>query len=289
MTDLNLERFILGTAQLGLPYGINNSRGQMEISESVELLERTMSLGVQCLDSSEAYGNAHEKIGTASRSGFTFKIFTKFLLTEDQKIEAKVDRFLNELQTESIEGLSFHRFSEYEGFTQWESLETLKKKGKISKLGVSVYTHAEMEACLLDSRVDLVQLPFNLLDSDTRKMELIRSLASAGKVTHTRSTFLQGLFQKAPEDFPESLQSMKAVSLEIGNMAKQHGMSITELALLFPFSFPCIHGVVIGMESESQLVQNLELLKKDGFDPALAERISNLRVPDPRLLNPANW
>ncbi len=75
MTD---NRIILGTAQLGLKYGINNKTGKPSIDASVEILNAAFDNGVRYLDTAEAYGNAQEIIGTFHKKfGKKFKIITK--------------------------------------------------------------------------------------------------------------------------------------------------------------------------------------------------------------------
>lgn len=289
MSNKPQEKFILGTAQLGLNYGINNTRGRLQISEAVDLLQHAAENGVRFLDSSEAYGDAHVKIGAASKLGIHFDVFTKFVASKERGIRSQVDQILNEIESESIAGLSFHRFGDYVHFSDWDTLEQMKKEGAFSLIGVSIYSNDEIGACLLDPRIDLVQIPFNLLDSNNQKLALIRSLVESGKIVHTRSTFLQGLFQKQPEEFPEFLKPLKGVVSTIRDIASENQMTAGELALRYSFSFPDIHGVIIGLESESQLWQNLELLQKGSITDRLMKKIRRIVVSDSALLNPSTW
>ena len=58
-----ISRIILGTAQIGLHYGINNETGKLKLSESIALLDTAFNMGIRVLDTAEAYGNALEIIG----------------------------------------------------------------------------------------------------------------------------------------------------------------------------------------------------------------------------------
>ena len=57
------NKLILGTAQMGLDYGINNLSGKVSKNKSIEILEYAFDNGIRILDTAEVYGNAHEIIG----------------------------------------------------------------------------------------------------------------------------------------------------------------------------------------------------------------------------------
>ena len=57
-----MNKLMLGTAQLGLNYGINNIYGQPSLDNSLNILEKANNLGIKYLDTAESYGNAHSLI-----------------------------------------------------------------------------------------------------------------------------------------------------------------------------------------------------------------------------------
>ena len=72
-----IKKTVLGTVQLGLDYGVNNSSGQPSESESQIILDGAHSKGIQWLDTAEAYGNSQSLIGRFhSNSKKRFKIIT---------------------------------------------------------------------------------------------------------------------------------------------------------------------------------------------------------------------
>lgn len=60
----------LGTAQLGLAYGVNNNRGVLTDEQAKELLDAAHGAGFTMLDTSSTYGLAEERIGAYLRSHF---------------------------------------------------------------------------------------------------------------------------------------------------------------------------------------------------------------------------
>jgi len=52
------KKFILGTVQLGVRYGINNSYGKPSQPEVTDMLHYAFNQGVRWLDTAEAYGSS---------------------------------------------------------------------------------------------------------------------------------------------------------------------------------------------------------------------------------------
>ena len=74
------NKIILGTAQFGLNYGINNSRGKPSESQVFEMLEYAQQHKVSMLDTADAYGNATSLLGTYNKlNPGKFLINTKFI------------------------------------------------------------------------------------------------------------------------------------------------------------------------------------------------------------------
>ena len=68
-----MSKFILGTVQMGLDYGINNSIGKISVEESFKILLKAYLSGITTLDTAEVYGEAHQLIGDFHRSHPEFK------------------------------------------------------------------------------------------------------------------------------------------------------------------------------------------------------------------------
>ena len=49
------NKLILGTVQMGLPYGINNNSGKISLENSIKILEYAFNNGIVTLDSAESY------------------------------------------------------------------------------------------------------------------------------------------------------------------------------------------------------------------------------------------
>jgi aryl-alcohol dehydrogenase-like predicted oxidoreductase len=58
-----LEKICLGTAQFGLDYGINNTRGKIPKNEVFGILEYALQNGIEFIDTAYAYGDSEKVLG----------------------------------------------------------------------------------------------------------------------------------------------------------------------------------------------------------------------------------
>lgn len=286
------NKLILGTVQMGLNYGINNSTGKISFDDCCDILSKGFKCGLRILDTAEAYGDAHQVIGDFHRlnQDKKFKIITKMPYgVEYGDVGKKIIGYLENLNVNCLEVLMFHSFDTYKmNIESLDVLLKLKELGQIKYLGVSVYTNEQIEELLEDDRIDVVQLPFNLLDNEKLRGELITQLKLKGKIVHTRSAFLQGLFFK---DNSSENAVYKALINElsiIDNIVKEENTTITNLALSYCLEQKNIDNVLIGVDSLKQLEENLKVMDYSISKKAL-NKINAIKIEDKHLLNPALW
>jgi aryl-alcohol dehydrogenase-like predicted oxidoreductase len=138
-----------------------------------------------------------------------------------------------------------------------------------------------------DTRIDIIQLPFNVLDNHNIKGDLLLQAKLKGKEIHTRSVFLQGLFFKTIENLDPKFENLKTPLIHLNNIALKADISIESLALNYCLHKSYIDQVLIGVDNFSQLNQNLSLINAD---LTIENEIdSNIFVDNVAMLNPVNW
>jgi aryl-alcohol dehydrogenase-like predicted oxidoreductase len=277
------SKLALGTVQFGLDYGINNVGGQVHISDIKEILDFAKSVGLDTLDTAFLYGNSEENLGICNLNNF--RIISKLPPCEVQEIEATFKKSLNKLQTNQLYGYLFHHFSTFEKNERtFEKLQELKAKGKVQKIGFSLYNPRELEV-LIDKNIDfdLVQVPYNIFDQGFDAYFPI--LKSKGVEIHTRSAFLQGLFFKDLNKIPSHFRSVLP-QLERLN---QYGIDKSALCLNFVVANPNIDKVVIGVDSAKQLKMNVKSLKSIDEVRSILTDLKNLQVDNEAIINPSLW
>ena len=277
---------------MGLYYGINNQHGQTSIEESHQILLKANKSGITTLDTAEAYGSAHSIIGNFHRNhpAIKFKIITKVPGDFNEiSLELKVKGYLNDLGVNRLEVLMFHSFDSYKNnLSALKSLIKLKSAGLIKHIGVSAYTNEQLEYLLDKDEITIVQLPFNLLDNYSLRGALLEELKLKGKIIHTRSVFLQGLFFKKDTDANEIVQKLQSELDILNQLVSQYSCSMEELALSYCLQCKNIDNVVIGVDSVDHLNANLKASSYI-INEEIIEKINNIKINDVDLLNPSLW
>ena len=286
----NNSKLILGTVQMGMNYGVNNKYGKIPISECFDILDYAYENGINSIDTAEDYGDAHSIIGEYhAKSKNKFKINTKFSSSSNLDIDKKVNNYLKQLNINHIELIMFHNLKSYENNQRnIELLKEIKRKGLIKKVGVSVYRNEEIDYLLDDDDIDVIQLPFNLLDNDNLRLEKINKAKSKGKLIHTRSVYLQGMFFMDSQSENMIYEKLKKYLSLINSISIASEIPILNLALGYCLQHNKIDGVLIGVDSLNQLKSNINAINQT-LNHQIIDQINKIKVHNKELLNPTNW
>lgn len=280
---------MLGTAQFGSKYGINNFKGKPLKKEIFDILDNAFEQNVVSLDTANIYGNSIELIGSYHRQrNHLFKILNKFQNIPRGKLSEHIMSSLNKLQIPSFEVCSFHSFDEYlhKPYLKDELL-SLKNIGLINKIGISIYTNSELQKVSLDKDIEVIQLPYNLLDNQNMRGLYIVEAKQNNKEIHIRSAFLQGLFFMEENLIPQKLISLIPYIHKIRTFCENESISMYTLALSYAFYNKQIDQIVIGVNSKYQLFDDLKPLKY--LKNAVDYINQNINVEETDLLLPTNW
>ena len=297
-------KIILGTAQLGLNYGITNNNGKPDLETSLKIIKTALNNNITDFDTARAYGDSEKIIGIANEQFTKMNIITKLdtlqglneLSSKDDiinEINVSIETSLNFLKMNRIDTLLLHRFSHYNNKIIWNYLLKLKKNNKIKNIGVSVYYVEEAIEALKDKEIEHIQLPINILDGSWFSKEFLELVKIRKDVTiHCRSIFLQGILVSSKDKWPK-LDNINSEEY-VNNLNKLVNIfnfnNKIELCLSFIKSIDWIDGLLMGVDNVSQLEENIKLfnirkLEKKEFD--LVKLIFK-NVPK-NLLNPSMW
>jgi aryl-alcohol dehydrogenase-like predicted oxidoreductase len=297
---------VLGSVQLGVPYGAANRTGMPSRDRALKLVRRAASAGVFEFDTARAYGESEDRLGEAlegNRARPITKLSPLTGLRADASraevyaaVDASIVESLAALRRERLDCLLLHRAAHLTAFDGaiWQRLVEHIEEGLILSLGVSVQTPQEALAALHEPDVRHVQLPFNILDWRWRAHGVIDGLAERPHVTvHARSVFLQGILAANDPSVWPVINHVDACGIvrRIADIARDFGReSAADLCLAYARGQSWVDGVVVGMETEAQLDANLRLFVRS---PLAAEDCAEIERQMPRvgeqLLNPALW
>ena len=291
MSKSDFSKIILGTVQFGLDYGINNSKGKVSKKESQEILKYAYENNIRTLDTAESYGNAHEIIGLFHKNNpeNTFKVITKLPKNININFNEKVKNYLKDLNVSQIEVLMFHSFeSYYNNIDKLDLLNELKFNNKLKKIGVSVYTNQEINEIIENDQIDVIQVPFNLLDNSNFRKKILIKAKKNGKIIHSRSVLLQGLFFK---DFHENnlvVKNLRKELIEISKIASKNNISISKLSINYCLNQEFIDSTLLGVDSIIQLKDNLNSLNYI-LNEEIINNVNSIKVNNINFLNPSLW
>jgi aryl-alcohol dehydrogenase-like predicted oxidoreductase len=278
---------VLGTVQLGLPYGINNQLGQPSRKPALNILQCASENGNRILDSANAYGTSLEIIGDyhKTRHG-EFAVISKFVCG-NYSLTDGIDSVLDKAGVSQLYAYLYHRFDDYRTQLCRQELLMLKEKGKIKMIGVSLYSVDELERAIEDQAISLIQVPISPFDASPRKLELLTKARASGILVHARSVFLQGLYFKDPNTLTGNMTIMRSPLEKFQKQAANMAMSIRQACLHFVATMPFVDAIVIGVESVDQLQKNIEALNM--VPQQELSGLGSFDLPDRSMLNPANW
>jgi aryl-alcohol dehydrogenase-like predicted oxidoreductase len=160
----------------------------------------------------------------------------------------------------------------------------LKDTGKVSKIGISIYSPDELEIIWPHFPFDLVQSPFNVFDRRLATSGWLKRLHQEGVEIHVRSVFLQGLLLAESDGLPVGFKRWTSLWAAWHAWLRDVSCSPLPAALGHVLSFPEISRVIVGVDSLGQLEGILRYASaRQGVAPQV------LMSDDLDLIDPTRW
>jgi aryl-alcohol dehydrogenase-like predicted oxidoreductase len=287
----------LGTAQLGLPYGISNRGGQPSEAEAAAILACALESGIGVIDTAPAYGGSEESIGRLLPAGANVRIVSKTAplaggevsKADLETVRRSAERSLGRLRCDRLDALLVHHGSDLGlpgGERLAEELIGLRDAGIATHIGVSVYDREEIDVARKMLPLDVVQFPLNILDQRLMRDGSLAELHEEGVELHARSAFLQGLLLIEPEQLPAHLAGAAEPLHRYHEARLRAGLTPIEAALGFVRDAPGLDVALVGTNSVGELEECAAAMRR-GRDSGID--YASLAVDDPDLIDPRRW
>lgn len=298
-----ISKITLGTAQLGLDYGVSNKIGKPDHKSALGILNFAIKNGINSFDTAPSYGNSEEILGSCfDRTGSDFQpiIITKIPKIQFEKkssfseiygkMKNSVINSMKRLGCSKIPICLYHHPQNAFNDFVINSLNKLKEEGLVESIGLSTYTPDDVHKFLKIKEFDAIQIPINLFDLRLLNNGLIQELSKANKIVFARSIFLQGLFFLNPNKLPTHMSLSRKYLEELHNISNEYEISIPRLALTFARDIQGIDSLVIGVDDVIQLEMNLGILDSPPLSNKIIQRIYNTfnDIPE-KIINPNTW
>lgn len=287
---------VLGTAQLGMSYGVASRAGQPSRATAFAILEAAIDEGIEAFDTAAAYGESEAIIGAfveAHGLEADVRIITKLGEGEvEGNLERALDASLRRLCVSSLDVLLLHFMPDEESFPDLvERLHACVLDGRARHVGVSVYEPLEALKVLRTEGLSVVQVPTNVFDHRFIRAG-VPALAQEEqkKRLDVRSIFLQGLLSLDPAQVPAHLAEAVELLDEWQALAQRAGRSPLDIACAFVRDLPGVGGVLFGAETPEQVRLNAGWWRAESLPPDLRAEINAAfnGVPD-SVRDPREW
>ena len=298
---MNVEdsnRLVLGTAQLGMAYGIANMTGKPDMQAVRDIIGTAWEGGIRQFDTAQAYGDSERVLGKAlSDLGVSdqAKIISKLDPSLDhadkESVRMALHRSLDDLKISCLHGLMIHREEIIDDFEDGviETLNTFIDEGIIKSLGVSVYTPNRGYQAMEYNSIESIQCPANIFDHRFQKCGIFDFAEQNRKTVYIRSVFLQGLILVSNSEIPERLRYAQAVIKDLEVFCRKNGVSPQALAIgyikyRYPKSF-----VIFGAETAQQVQDNMVIWRLDFQNDLICDVEDRYSNVEEDIINPLRW
>jgi aryl-alcohol dehydrogenase-like predicted oxidoreductase len=283
-------KLVIGSAQLGMNYGLFNNK-KISLKEFKKIEDIILKSKINFIDTATSYGDSEKIIGNSKLRNL--HILTKIKLPDKKNINVKIwllkeiSKSLSKLKIKKIYGVLIHNYKDLlgkYGKNYLLSLQELKRKKIIKKIGISVYDPLEIKKILKFWKPDLIQIPLNPLDNRILNSGLIDILKRVRVKIFARSIFLQGLLINEDSSFAIN-KKYKILLNKFKNWCYKNNVSLLEGCLHFVKQFKKIDYIVVGFNNYNQLKEIIEVFKKKQIIVPRKFSTSKINLIDPRKWN----
>lgn len=287
-------KLCLGTVQFGMRYGIHNTLGRQPTEEEVfGVLDTALDAGIRMFDTASAYGTSEEllgRYGLAARGGQIISKLHPAVEGERRDVRDEIQRSLTRLAASRLYCYMLHRTEDLDDASVMDAMEEAKARGWMDKIGVSIYSPDDAMRVAEDSRIDVIQVPYNVLDQRLDDCGFFECAKGNQKEVFARSAFLQGLLLMSPADAEAKVAGSGVYVERFQSMAAEDGFLPREAAMLYALCHAGISYVVFGVDTSAQLRENTPLVSRCRvFSATYQKMYGAFRDLDVNILEPQRW
>ena len=282
-------KLVIGSAQLGMNYGLFNNR-RINNKEFKKIEKLVLKSKINFIDTAISYGDSENIIGNSKLKNLN--IITKIKLPPKKNILVRdwvlkeISKSLYNLKINKIYGVLIHDYRDLLGKYGKDylfSLQELKKKKIIKKIGISIYDLHEIKKIWKFWKPDLIQIPFNPLDNRILDSGWVNVLSKFKVKIFVRSVFLQGLLVNENNSFIFN-KNHKILLNKFKNWCFKNNISLLRACIHFVKQFKKIDYLVVGFNNYNQLKEIIDVFKKKQI--IIPKKFSTNKK---NLIDPRKW
>jgi aryl-alcohol dehydrogenase-like predicted oxidoreductase len=285
----SVQKICIGTAQFGSTYGLTNNNEELSVNQIQQILNLAKNSGINHIDTAPSYGNSELKLGELNLKDWNIitKVKTGKSISINDSFTESVFQSLERLKIDKLYGVLIHNpklFFDSQISRLLNQLSDLKEKGVIQKIGVSVYDSKEVDFILANFDIDLVQVPFNVIDGRMLVDNTLVKLKKRNIEIHARSVYLQGLLLMNIKEQIQRFANWQYIWNGFDVFCKENKITPLQICLRYVLQNPLIDKVILGIDNYIQLEETIE-----SAEGSLINIPVELISFDDNLCNPLNW
>lgn len=287
----------MGTAQLGMDYGVSNTQGKVREKTAWALIDKALEFGVYRFDTASHYGCSEVVLGRALReldktgkSRVTSKLDPAIVPSDEKRVLHAVNASADRLGR-PLDAFLLHDETTLDRWTDDIDilLQEIVDKGLAYRVGISVYSPRYALMALEKPSLSVLQIPGNVLDNRFTSSGVVEKAVDRNVRLMVRSVFLQGLLLIDPEAIPRRLAYARPYVARFHAIAKEHSLSPVVAAMAYVRrAFPGTL-ILFGALDTDQLRENLQSFENYITDAEYAFFRDQLTDAPENLLNPSLW
>lgn len=286
----------LGTAQLGMDYGIANRLGRPRRAEAFRMVQAFVEHGGRWFDTARAYGESEavlgyslRELGVVEKACVVTKLARRDLRSADAA-RAAVQESQSRLGARPW-GILLHNEDLLDDWERGvgEILRRLRRESLTDHLGISVYSVGRARQALEIDDLDVLQMPGSVFDRRMLRSRVLDKARERGVMVFIRSVYLQGLVLMEAAGLPPRLSFARKALNAYAQFCRNHGLERDAFALAYArgrFGGTTI----VGAESADQVERNCRLVREGAFPGVLLEAWDRAWPEDQeKLIDPSRW
>lgn len=282
------NKLIIGTAQFIKHYGIFR-KNQKQFNNFLGLFKNKNIT----FDTSPTYSSVEKFIG---RNFKNKKISSKLPSLQNipsKRIEEKINFFINQtLKDTQCKKIDYYLVHDENDLIKKDAkkifyiLEKFKKKKIISKIGVSIYDFSKLERIIDRFKLDVVQVPFNIIDRRLIKFYKKNKKKLKNIKIHIRSVFLQGLLLADYNLAKRKINNRQSLNVlfEYFNWCDKSKLKKIQICLNFLNSNRFFNNLVVGFDNVAQYKDFSNYYKN-----SIKIYPKKIFTDNNKLVNPNHW
>jgi len=281
----NRKEFTLGTANLGMSYGITN-KYEFDSKNSGRIIDMALQNGIRTFDTAPDYGMAELILGEKTKNYPNMRVITKIPKMSTYTFESVQKSLLDSIAKigeESLYGVLFHDPKAYKIKQINDLSKEILDTGITERIGFSAYSLDELIISKnINPNWNLFQISENIADQRKFHSAELLKIFESGDTIQVRSAFLQGLLLLEEEEIKPDFAEVSNVVSYLRKIAREYQVTVLDLCLSYMNRIPWSSSTIIAANSTIQLTAILNYsdveLSYEDFPKLL-----------PQVLDPRNW